>query len=96
MTYLRLNEEEEKQLEIEMGKIDVKEAKQMMEITTSWERKGRAEGQADLLIRLLHKKFTNVPPEMENQVKALPPEKLQQLAEAIFDLETIEDVKGFL
>ena len=72
----------------------------MMEITTSWEQKGRAEGkvegQADLLIRLLHKKFANIPPEMENQVKALPAEKLQQLAEAIFDLETIEDVKGFL
>ena len=80
----------------------------MMEITTSWEQKGRVkgraegraegkvEGQADLLIRLLHKKFANIPPEMENQVKALPAEKLQQLAEAILDLETIEDVKGFL
>ena len=40
----------------------------MMEITTSWERKGRAEGQADLLIRLLKKKFTNVPSDLENQV----------------------------
>ncbi len=95
-TYLKLNEEEKKQLEAEIGKIDTKEAEKMMEITTSWERKGRVEGQADLLIRLLHKKFTNIPPEMENQVKALPAEKLQQLAEAIFDLETIEDVKGFL
>lgn len=76
----------------------------MMEITTSWEQKGRVqgraegkvEGQADLLIRLLQKKFANVPPEMENQVKSLPAENLQQLAEAIFDLETIEDVKRFL
>ena len=40
----------------------------MMEITTSWERKGRAEGQAKLLIRLLKKKFTNVPSDLENQV----------------------------
>ena len=103
-TYLRLNEEEEKQLEAEIGKIDAKEVEIMMEITTSWEQKGRVkgraegkvEGQADLLIRLLQKKFANIPPEMENQVKALPAEKLQQLAEAIFDLETIEDVKGFL
>lgn len=99
-TYLKLNEEEEKQLEAEIGKIDTKEAEKMMEITTSWERKGRVEGrvegQADLLIRLLKKKFTNVPTEIENQVKALPAEKLQQLAEAIFDLETFEDVKAFL
>ena len=95
-TYLKLNEEEEKQLEAEIGKIDTKEAERMMDITTSWERKGRAEGQADLLIRLLHKKFNNVPPEIENQVKALSAEKLQQLAEAIFDLKSIEDIKAFL
>jgi len=49
-----------------------------------------------LLIRLLHKKFNNVPPEIENQVKALSAEKLQQLAEAIFDLKSIEDIKAFL
>jgi predicted transposase/invertase (TIGR01784 family) len=70
-TYLRLNEEEEKQLEAEIGKIDAKEVEIMMEITTSWEQKGRVkgraegkvEGQADLLIRLLQKKFANIPPE---------------------------------
>ena len=107
-TYLRLNEEEEKQLETEIGKIDIKEAERMMEITTSWEQKGkmagraegriegRAEGQADLLIRLLHKRFTTVPKEVENQVRTLPPERLQQLAEAIFDLKSIDDIKTFL
>jgi hypothetical protein len=99
-TYLQLNEEEERQLEAEIGKIDVKEAKRMLEITTSWEQKGRAEGraegQADLLIRQLKKKFANVPAEIENQVRALPTEKLQELAEAIFDLETIKDIKRFL
>ena len=66
----------------------------MMEITTSWERKGRAEGQAELLIRLLKKKFTNVPSDLENQVRTLPPEKLQQLAETTFDLKSIDD-EGF-
>jgi hypothetical protein len=41
-TYLQLNEEEERQLEAEIGKIDVKEAKRMLEITTSWEQKGQS------------------------------------------------------
>jgi predicted transposase/invertase (TIGR01784 family) len=59
-------------------------------------REGRVEGQADLLIRLLKKKFTSVPAEMEAQVRELPAEKLQQLAEAIFDLKSIEDVRDFL
>ena len=46
-TYLRLNEEEEKQLEAEIGKTDAKEIEVIMEITTSWEQKGRVQGRAE-------------------------------------------------
>ncbi len=99
-TYLRLNEEEESILESEIGRIDAKEAERMIEITTSWEQKGkkegRMEGQADLLIRLLYRKFTDVPSEIENRIRTLPPEKLQSLADAIFDLKSVDDVKSFL
>ena len=103
-TYLKLSEEEERELAEELGKIDKEEAAKMMEITTSWQEKGRiegkregiVEGQADLLIRQLKKKFTNLPADMETRVRGLSAEKLQQLAEAIFDLETLEDVKAFL
>ena len=111
-TYLILNEEEERKLEEEMGKVDEKEAKRMIEITTSWEEKGRvkgrmegrmegrvegkAEGQASLLLRQLKKKFGYLPVEMENRVMSMPVEKLQELAEAIFDLETIDDVNSFI
>jgi hypothetical protein len=99
-TYLKLNEEEEKQLEAEIGKVDTKEAEKMMEITTSWERKGRAEGkaegQANILVRLLKKKFGNMPVEVEDKVRNLSIEKQQELAEAIFDLKSIDDVEAFL
>ena len=99
-TYLILNEEEERKLEEEMGKVDEKEAKRMIEITTSWEEKGRvkgkAEGQASILLRLLKKKFGNVPVEMENRVMTMPTEKLQNLAEAIFDLGTLNEVDNFI
>jgi len=111
-TYLILNEEEERKLEEEIGKVDEKEAKRMIEITTSWEEKGRvkgrmegrmegkaegkAEGQASLLLRQLKKKFGYLPVEMENRVMSMPVEKLQELAEAIFDLETIDDVNSFI
>ncbi|WP_061215320.1 DUF4351 domain-containing protein [Syntrophomonas wolfei] len=107
-TYLILNEEEERKLEEEMGKVDEKEAKRMIEITTSWEEKGKmkgrmegkaegkAEGQASILLRLLKKKFGYMPVEMENRVMSMPVEKLQELAEAIFDLETIDDVNSFI
>ena len=95
-TYLKLNEEEEKQLEAEIGKINTKEAEKMMEITTSWERKGRVEGQANILVRQLKKKFGNIPVEVEDRVRNLSVEKQQELAEAIFDLKSIDDVEAFL
>ena len=46
-TYLRLNEVEERKLEEAMGKIDEKEARRMIEITTSWEERGRVKGRAE-------------------------------------------------
>lgn len=107
-TYLRLNETEERMLEKEIGKIDQKEADKMIELTTSWEEKGKTkgriegkiegklEGQATILIKLLKKKFGNIPADIDAQVKTLSEAKLQHLAEAIFDLETIDDVRIFL
>jgi len=95
-TYLILNEEEERKLEEEMGKVDEKEAKRMIEITTSWEEKGRVKGQASILLRQLKKKFGHIPVEVENKVMTMPIEKLQDLAEAIFDLGTLEEVDNFI
>ena len=80
----------------------------MMEITTSWERKGRVkgraegkvegkvEGQANILLRQLKKKFGNIPVEVEDKVRNLSVEKQQELAEAIFDLKSIDEIEAFL
>ena len=103
-TYLRLNESEDKELEKEMGKIDDKEARKMIELTTSWEEKGRLkgkiegkiEGQAELLLKLLRAKFKEIPEEIEHRIKTLPTRNLEQLAEAIFDFNSIDDVRNFL
>lgn len=79
----------------------------MIELTTSWEEKGRTEGriegkiegkiegQAELLLKQLRKKFSVIPADMENQIRSLPGDRLEQLAEAIFDLKSIDDVKAF-
>lgn len=99
-TYLRLNESEERKLEEEMGKVNDKEARKMIELTTSWEEKGRTEGkiegQAEILLKLLKKRFGDVPVDMENHIRSLPGDRLEQLAEAIFDLKSIDDVKAFI
>lgn len=46
-TYLKLNREEEEQYNRELGKLDSKEVDVIMQITTSWHEKGRAEGRAE-------------------------------------------------
>ncbi len=46
-TYLKLNREEEERLYRELGKMDKKEVDAIMQITTSWHEKGRAEGLAE-------------------------------------------------
>ena len=123
-TYLRLNTAETRELEEEMGKMDDKEAEKMMELTTSWEERGRLkgriegrnegriegrnegriegriegkiEGQAELLLKQLKTKFKDIPLDMEHKIKTLPAEKLEEIAEAIFDFKSIDDVNAFI
>lgn len=99
-TYLPLSAGEEEQLEAAMGNLNKEEAEKMLELTTSWERKGKMEGkmegQADILLRQLGKKFCPVPADVEAAVRKMPAEKLEQLAEAIFELESLAEVKAFL
>ena len=72
----------------------------MIELTTSWEEKGRIEGkiegQTEILLKLLKKRLGDVPADMENHIRSLPGDRLEQLAEAIFDLKSIDDVQAFL
>ncbi len=44
----------------------------------------------------LKTKFKDIPLEMENKIKTLPAEKLEELAEAIFDFKSIDDVNAFI
>ena len=46
-TYLCLDKSEERKLEEEVGKMDKKEAGKVIELTTSWEEKGRIAGRAE-------------------------------------------------
>lgn len=67
-TYLTLNEEEERQLRMELQKLDPDEGVRIMEITTSWHEKGReegrvegrAEGRLEMLYVILQAKFGDI------------------------------------
>jgi len=46
-TYLKLNQQEEEEFSLELGKLDWKEAESIVQITTSWHERGRTVGKAE-------------------------------------------------
>lgn len=71
-----------------------------MEIVTSWEEKGQAEGvvkgQRQLVERLLLRKLGAVPQALLAQVASLSSSQLTALGEALLDCTTVGDLEGWL
>jgi hypothetical protein len=57
--------------------------------------KGREEGKAELLIKILIKKFKKVPNEYKEKIKLLPEETLEIIATDIFDLNSIKELEQY-
>lgn len=99
-TYLKLSRREEEEFYRELGKMDRKEVDTIMQITTSWHEKGRAEGRAEgqtqLVLRQLKKLFGEVPADVEEKIKAMGAERIERLGEALLDVKTIEELKPLL
>jgi hypothetical protein len=56
---------------------------------------GKSEGKAEILIKLLNKKFKKLSQEYEEKIKNLPSEKIELIANDIFDLEKVEDLEKY-
>lgn len=106
-SYLKLLAEERKKLEAEMNKLPIREREEIMEITTSWEEEGIKIGlqqglqqglqrETELVLKLLRKKIGNFKKIKENQIFALPIEKVEELGEALFDFKDEKDVELWL
>jgi predicted transposase/invertase (TIGR01784 family) len=52
--------------------------------------------QATILLRQLTRKFGNIPPRLKTRINKLSAMQLENLAEAIFDLETITELNAWL
>ncbi|MGI9953556.1 DUF4351 domain-containing protein, partial [Moorellaceae bacterium AZ2] len=92
--------------------LSAEEVKKVMELRTSWHIKGWQEGleqgrkvgleegrrekAQDLVIRLLKKRLGFVSPEVEERVKGLSLEELDELAEKIFEISSESDLRKFL
>jgi Domain of unknown function (DUF4351) len=67
-----------------------------MQITTSWEEKGRVEGQSNTILRLLNRKLGNLSEEISRQIKSLNPNQLDILTEDLLDFQTFDDLERWL
>lgn len=95
-TYLRLNLTEEQQLETELEQANLTEEEQIMEIVTSWMEKGIERGEQKIIKRQLKRRFNNMIPALENRVNGLSSEQIENLADVIFDFQSLEDFINWL
>ena len=87
--YLRLSAEETVKLSpVERGKV--------MEMTTSWKEEGRQEGQLQLMERLLRRQCGTLSKAAIFGLQDLPSGKLEQLADALLDFKSPEDLAAWL
>lgn len=110
-TYLRLNQIEEEKFAAEIGSLIPAEKEEVMQIVTSWMEQGIEQGiergiqqgrqeaitkEKDLIVRQIKRKLGNIDMELETRIKSLNLEVIEVLAEAIFDLATVEDLRNWL
>jgi Domain of unknown function (DUF4351) len=55
-------------------------------------RKGRVEGQAEILHSQIEKRFGSIPPAINQRIAALKPAQLKRLALRLLDAQRIEDL----
>lgn len=67
-----------------------------MELTTSWKEEGKAEGERQLILRQLRKRFGALDTGWEVHSSQLSFEQLGELGEAFVDFKSPADVKTWL
>ncbi len=60
------------------------------------ESRGRKEGELHTILRQLTRKFGTVSPQLVSQISSLPIERLDDLAEAVLDFQTLDDLVRWL
>ena len=110
-TYLRLNKIEEEKFQTEIGTLIKEEKEEVMQIVTSWMEEGIEKGiekgiergiergidrEKNLILRQINRKFGQIDLELATEIRSLNIEIIEALAEAIFDLDDVEDLQNWL
>jgi hypothetical protein len=64
-------------------------------LTEEAEARGKEEGKAEILTKLLIKKFHNIPDEYKNKLKKLPEKVIDSIITNIFDMTRIEELEKY-
>ena len=95
-SYLRLNVEEERLFRNEVDVLRPDDKETVMQLTTSWEEKGMHRGKTELVVRLLRRRFGDLPQVLEARIDALSDERLGEMAEALLDFTSLADATAWL
>jgi hypothetical protein len=94
--YLRLNPDEEQLFRTEVEVLTPDDKETVMQLTTSWERNGMHRGKTELIVRLLRRRFGELPAALEARIDALADERLGEMAEALLDFTSLSDAGAWL
>jgi predicted transposase YdaD len=103
-TYLDLNTKEQQNFEEELVKEPFEEQEKIMELTTSWKEEGikigraegKAEGRREMVLEQLNFRFGELKTPFRKQILALSEAKIQELAKAIFEFKSLNDLTSWL
>jgi hypothetical protein len=99
-TYLRLNQDEQREFVREASVLEQGEKETVMQLTTSWKEEGIVEGlhrgKRELLVRQLRHRFGSVSTALEIRIDALDDERLGEMAEALLDFASVADAEAWV
>jgi predicted transposase YdaD len=103
-TYLRLNAQEIEQFQSEIGRMDLVQQEQIMQLTTSWKeegilegiQQGRQEGEQSIVLRQLNRRMGVLPEATIGQIQQLPIAQLESLGDALLDFGSFDDLTNWL
>ncbi|MCC5603812.1 DUF4351 domain-containing protein [Nostoc favosum] len=98
-TYLELNSQEEVVFQEQLATIEPKEQEKVMQIVTSWMRKGleqgEKQGELKLLMRLLNRRLGEINPQLKGRIENLSTPELENLGEALLDFSSVADLEAW-
>jgi hypothetical protein len=94
--YMHLSGDERRRVRQVLESFDPKEAEAVEQIWTPLHEMGRAEGYVEVVLRQFRKRLGQVPADVESSVRALPPTKVLDLADALFEIDSTEHLRAWL